>query len=61
MGCIVSKLVLDFYIFVIFTRPLRFKVWLAESCRNHDAGIKTQALNLAKLFVKTGDKLSAKL
>ena len=39
---------------------LRFKVWLAESCRNHDAGIKTQAIK-AKLFVKTGDKLSAKL
>ena len=37
----------------------RFKLWLAENCHNHDMGVKPQAPNLTKLFVKSDDNLTA--
>ena len=36
----------------------RFKVWLAETCHNHDMGVKPQTLYLNKLFVECGDNLA---
>ena len=42
--------------FVVQTCP-SFKLWLNENCHHHDMGVKPQALNLTKLFVKSGDNL----
>ena len=35
-----------------------FKLWLDENGHHHDMGVKPQALNLTKLFVKSGDNLT---
>ena len=35
-----------------------FKLWLDENCHHHDMGVKLQALNLTKLFVKSVNNLT---
>ena len=35
-----------------------FKLWLDEHCHHNDMGVKPQALNLTRLFVKNGDNLT---
>ena len=33
-----------------------FNLWLVEMCHNHDVGVKTETINLAKSFMESGDK-----
>ena len=44
--------------FVVLNMAKFFKLWLDENCHHHDMGVKPQALNLTKLFVKSGDNLT---
>ena len=41
-----------------YTTWRSFKLWLDENCHHHNMGVKPQALNLTKLFLKSGDNLT---
>ena len=45
--------------FIVGVEPC-LKLWLAEHFHNHDVGVKPQALNLTKLFVKSVQELTKK-